>query len=78
MMILPGPSLFILRLSRPGTSPWPRMKLRKLPTYRWWTFGSYGAFGRLYLSGSEAEIDSARDAAIAALEGLSGIKLKND
>ena len=34
----------------------------------------YGAFGRLYLSGTESEIDSARDAAIAALEGVQGIE----
>ncbi|MCA9557507.1 MAG: hypothetical protein KC583_02980, partial [Myxococcales bacterium] len=33
----------------------------------------YGAFGRLYLSGSEAEIDAARDAATAALEAVTGI-----
>jgi len=33
----------------------------------------YGAFGRLYLSGSEAEIDSARKAAIAAIESVEGV-----
>ena len=32
----------------------------------------YGAFGRLWLSGAEAEIDAAAGAAIAAIEGLSG------
>jgi hypothetical protein len=32
----------------------------------------YGAFGRLWLSGSEAQIDAAAQAAIAAIEGLSG------
>src|SRR6267142_1941941 len=32
----------------------------------------FGAFGRLYLSGPEAQIDAARDAAIGALETLKG------
>ena len=32
----------------------------------------FGAFGRLYLSGTESEIDSAAQAAIAAIEGISG------
>ena len=32
----------------------------------------YGAFGRLWLSGTEAEIDAAAAAAIAAIEGLAG------
>jgi ethanolamine utilization microcompartment shell protein EutL len=34
---------------------------------------SVGRFGRMWLSGSEAEIISARDAATRALEGLEGI-----
>lgn len=33
---------------------------------------TFGAFGRLYLGGGEAEIESAAQAAIAALESLSG------
>jgi hypothetical protein len=33
----------------------------------------YGAFGRLYLSGSESEIDSAREAAIKAIESVDGV-----
>ena len=32
----------------------------------------YGAFGRLYMSGSEAEIDAAAAAATAALTGMAG------
>ena len=32
----------------------------------------YGAYGRLYLGGSESEIDSAAEAAVAALKSLSG------
>jgi hypothetical protein len=32
----------------------------------------YGAFGRLWMSGAEAEIDAAAKAAIAAIEGLAG------
>jgi len=32
----------------------------------------YGAFGRLYLSGPEAEIDAAAEAATAALSAVQG------
>jgi hypothetical protein len=32
----------------------------------------FGAFGRLYLSGPEAQIDSARQAAQRALESITG------
>jgi len=35
---------------------------------------SVGRFGRMWLSGTEAEAKTARDAAIQALEGLEGIK----
>ena len=33
----------------------------------------YGAFGRLWLSGTESEIDSAAEAAVGALNALSGV-----
>ena len=33
---------------------------------------TFGAFGRLYLAGSESEIDSAAQAAIAAIQSISG------
>jgi microcompartment protein CcmL/EutN len=32
----------------------------------------FGAFGRLYLAGPESEIDSAAQAATAALQGIGG------
>ena len=32
----------------------------------------FGAFGRLYLSGPEAQIDAARDAALRGLQTVSG------
>ena len=34
----------------------------------------FGAFGRLYLSGPEAEVDAAASAARAALAGVTGRK----
>ena len=34
----------------------------------------YGAFGRLYLAGDEAEIDSAAQAAEAAIASISGVE----
>ena len=35
---------------------------------------SFGAFGRLYMSGTEAEIDSAAEAANAAIGSISGVE----
>jgi hypothetical protein len=31
-----------------------------------------GRFGRMFLSGSQSEVETARDAAVGALEALSG------
>ena len=66
MMILPGQSLFIWKPSRRAT--WPcgqrsRKRRADFPGVR----DPYGAFGRLYLSGPEAEVDAAAAAATAAL-----------
>ncbi|MDE0881340.1 MAG: BMC domain-containing protein [Myxococcota bacterium] len=36
----------------------------------------YGAFGRLYLAGDEAEIDAASQAAVAAIESITGVAEK--
>ena len=36
------------------------------------TFDPVGRFGRMYISGSQSEVRSARDAAIAAITGVEG------
>jgi hypothetical protein len=72
MMILPGESLFILETEPAGYVAFAANEAEKAARVHLVNVTPYGAFGRLYMSGPEAEIDSAAAAAIAALEGLSG------
>jgi hypothetical protein len=74
MMILPGQSLFILETLPAAYVTLAANEAEKAANISLVDIRPVGAFGRLYLSGSEAEIDAAREAAIAALEGVSGIE----
>src|SRR5215210_5812257 len=73
MMILPGQSLFILETEPAGYVAFAANEAEKAAQIYLVSVTPYGAFGRLYLSGPEAEIDSAAEAAIAALKGVSGV-----
>ena len=72
MMILPGQSLFILETEPAGYVAFAANEAEKAAHIFLVQVQPYGAFGRLWLSGPEAEIDAAAGAAIAAIEGLSG------
>ncbi len=72
MMILPGQSLFILETEPAGYVSFAANEAEKAARVFLVSVTPYGAFGRLYLSGSEAEIDSAAHAAIAAIESVTG------
>ena len=72
MMILPGQSLFILETEPAGYVAFAANEAEKAAHIFLVQVQPYGAFGRLWLSGDEAEIDAAAGAAIAAIEGLSG------
>ena len=72
MMILPGQSLFILETEPAGYVAFAANEAEKAAHIYLVQVQPYGAFGRLWLSGPEAEIDAAAQAAIAAIEGLSG------
>lgn len=73
MMILPGQSLFILETQPAGYITLAANEAEKAADVFLIDIRPFGAFGRLYLAGSESEIDSARDAAIAAIEGVTGV-----
>jgi len=75
-MILPGESLFILECEPACYITLAANEAEKNANVNLVEMRSIGAFGRLYMGGSEAEIDSARDAAIAALESVSGVERK--
>jgi hypothetical protein len=72
MMILPGQSLFLLETEPAGYVAFAANEAEKAAHIFLVQVQPYGAFGRLWLSGPEAEIDAAAQAAIAAIEGLSG------
>lgn len=72
-MILPGQSLFILETQPAGYITLAANEAEKAADVFLVDIRPFGAFGRLYLAGSEAEIDSARDAAIAAIEAVTGV-----
>lgn len=72
-MILPGQSLFILETLPAAYVTLAANEAEKAANIFLIDIRPFGAFGRLYLSGTEAEIDAARDAAIAALEAVDGV-----
>jgi hypothetical protein len=72
-MVLPGQSLFILETMPAAYVALAANEAEKAANVFLIDIRPYGAFGRLYLAGSEAELDSARAAAIAALESVTGV-----
>lgn len=74
MMILPGQSLLILETDPAGYIVLAANEAEKAANVSLVHIQPYGAFGRLYLSGPEAEIDAAAEAARAALQSVQGKK----
>jgi hypothetical protein len=72
MMILPGQSLFILETEPAGYVAFAANEAEKAARISLINVTPYGAFGRLYLSGPEAEIDAAAAAAMGALDAVQG------
>jgi len=74
MMILPGQSLFILETRPAGYVAFAANEAEKAARVFLVDIRPYGAFGRLYMSGPEAEIDAAAEAAEAAIRSITGKK----
>ena len=74
MMILPGQSLYILETEPAGYVAYAANEAEKAANIYLVHVRPYGAFGRLWLSGPESEIDSAAEAAMNALARLEGIE----
>lgn len=72
MMILPGQSLFILETEPAGYVAFAANEAEKAARVFLVQVQPFGAFGRLWMSGPEAEIDAAAAAATAAIESVSG------
>lgn len=73
MMILPGQSLFILETEPAGYVAFAANEAEKAAHIFLVNVRPFGSFGRLWLSGTESEIDSAAEAAVGVLEALTGV-----
>jgi hypothetical protein len=72
-MILPGQSLFILETNPAGYVTYAANEAEKAADVFLVHMRPFGAFGRLWMAGSESEIDSAAEAAVSALERVEGM-----
>lgn len=73
-MIEPGQSLFILETEPAAYAVLAANEAEKAANIKLVDVTPFGAFGRLYLAGSEAEIDSAAQAATQALQAITGVE----
>jgi ethanolamine utilization microcompartment shell protein EutS len=71
-MIEPGQSLFILETEPAAYAVLAANEAEKAADVRLVDVTPYGAYGRLYMSGSESQIDSAAQAATAAIAAIAG------
>jgi hypothetical protein len=77
-MLLPGQSLFILETEPAGYITFAANEAEKAANISLVEVRPFGAFGRMWMSGTESEIDSAREAAVKALENITGQDSKSE
>ncbi len=72
--LLAGESLFILESEPAGYIAFAANEALKAAHVKLIDASLFGAYGRLYLSGEEAQIDAARDAALRGMKNVKGRK----
>jgi hypothetical protein len=72
-MLIAGESLLILETEPAGYIAFACNEALKAARVKLIDASLFGAYGRLYLSGPEAQIDAARDAAVRAIDGIQGV-----
>lgn len=72
-MLVPGETLLVLECAPAAYINYACNEAEKKASIKIIHVSSVGRFGRMWLSGSEAEIMTARNAAVQALENLEGI-----
>ncbi len=77
-MIEPGMSLLIMECEPAAYIALAANEAEKAADVRLVDFTPFGAYGRLYMAGTEAEIDEAAKAATAALESVTGVSPGKD
>jgi ethanolamine utilization microcompartment shell protein EutL len=73
-MISPGESLFIMETEPAAYVAYAANEAEKAAKVTLVDITPFGAFGRLYLSGDESQIDSAARAATEAIASISGVE----
>jgi hypothetical protein len=73
-MIKPGQSLFIMETEPAAYAALAANEAEKAADVELVDVLTFGAFGRLYLAGTESEIDSASEAANAAVRAVTGVE----
>ncbi|MDP3386528.1 MAG: BMC domain-containing protein [Eubacteriales bacterium] len=71
-VLIPGESLFILEVEPAAYISIAVNEAEKNSKIKLITFDPVGRFGRMYVSGTVSEVNSAREAAISALERITG------
>jgi len=71
-MLVPGETLFVLEVAPAAYITYAANEAEKKAVIKLTHISSVGRFGRMWMSGSEAEMVTARDAAIQALDLLEG------
>ncbi len=71
-MLMPGQSLFIMEVAPAAYISVAANEAEKAASITVVELRAVGRFGRMFLSGTESEVQSARDAAVAALEEIKG------
>jgi ethanolamine utilization microcompartment shell protein EutL len=75
-LLMPGSSLFVLEVAPAAYVALAANEAEKAADITVIELRAVGRFGRLFLSGTESDVQTARDAAVAALEGLSGKEMR--
>ena len=73
-MLVPGETMLVLECAPAAYINYACNEAEKKATIKLIHVSSVGRFGRMWLSGSESEIMTARDASVRALESLEGIE----
>jgi ethanolamine utilization microcompartment shell protein EutL len=71
-LLIPGQSLFVLEVAPAAYAGLAANEAEKAATIDVVEIRAVGRFGRVFLAGTEAEVGTARDAALSALAGLGG------
>lgn len=74
-MLLPGMSMFILETDPAGYIVYAANEAEKAANVTLVDLRAFGAFGRLTLVGTEAEIDEASKAAMKAVQNITGVEV---